>query len=185
MKVFLAKWRGPLWLIAISLFIFWGIFGRQYQFTLNVGDSMRPTFSDKEWIIVQKRSSLDKGWGPQRFDVVLIENPDGASWGGEETLNKRIIGLPGERIEIKEGYIFLNGRKLNDPFGGNRRMAFYLIDEDGNDLYYWGTENKVKNYVNKKEIIIPKSQVWLIGDNREISWFGVLPTANIKALVIF
>ena len=48
---------------------------------------------------------------------------------------KRIIGLPGERIEIKDGYIFLNGKNLNDPFGGNKQMSFFLTDEDDNDLY--------------------------------------------------
>ena len=165
----LSKWRGPLWLIAICFLIFWIIFGYKYQFVLNTGDSMSPTYLDKEWIIVQKISTLGKDWEPQRFDVVLIKNPKGAS-AFPETLNKRVIGISGDTIEIKEGYIFLNGNKFIDQFGKEGRLSFYLVDENDNDLYYWGTKEKVKKYVNKGKIKILEGHVWLIGDNREISW---------------
>lgn len=140
---------------------------------------MEPAHSDGEWMIVEKRNRLPKDWTPDRYDVVVIENR-----GEKENLVKRVIGLPDDTIEIKKGYIFLNGKKLEDPYGNNQRLSFFLTDENGKDLHYWGTKEKVIQYVNQKRITISKGFVWVIGDNRAISWFGELPLVDIKGLVV-
>ena len=168
-----------LWLMAICLFIVWAIIGHRYQFTYNKGGSMEPTYSDGDWIIVEKRNQLSEKWTPDKYDVVIVRDR-----GNNENLCKRVIGTPGDKIEIKEGYIFLNGKKLKDPFG-NGRVCFYLVDEDDNDLFYWGTQERVIQYVDQKEEVIPKGFVWVIGDDRAVSWFGQLLIEDIKGLVIF
>jgi len=166
-----------LWRVAALFLFLYVIFGYQFRLTYNKGESMEPTYSNGEWMIVEKRNCLPKNWVPQRHDVVIIEEN-----GLNENLCKRVIGTPGDKLEIKKGYIFLNGKKLQDPFGKGA-ISYYLTDENDEDLYYWGTRGRVVQYVDQKQMTIPKGFVWVIGDNREASWFGLLPIKNIKGLV--
>ena len=83
--------------------------------------------------------------GPERFDVVIFRYPV------DETQNfiKRVIGLPGEKIEIREGKIYVNDAKqpLEEP---------YLPEE-------WRDDNN--GYVFE----VPKDHYLVLGDNRNIS----------------
>ena len=74
-----------------------------------VGISMEPTFHDGQLRLVSRlayRSST-----PQRGDVVSIRLA-----GKRLLLLKRIIGLPGEKIEIKQGVVLVNGQPLDEPY---------------------------------------------------------------------
>lgn len=170
--------RSALWLIAVCLFVVWAIIGHQYRLTYNHGESMEPAFSDGSWMMVEKRGKLPKNWVPDRYDVIVVRDE-----GERETLCKRVIGIPGDKIEIKEGYVFVNEKKLEDPYGGGR-ISFFLTDENDKDLYYWGTKEKVVRYADEQQIIVAEGYVWVIGDNRKISWYGMLPVKDIKGLVI-
>ena len=72
---------------------------------------MSPTFENKE-IFLTKNFNYKKD-SINRFDVVAVLDPqDNLS-----TLIKRVVALPNETVEIKEGFIYLNEKKLEDPFG--------------------------------------------------------------------
>ena len=172
------KLRKPLWLAAICLFVIWAIIGHQYRFTYNHGTSMEPTYSDGDWMVVEKRDKLPKDWAPDRYDVIVIRNEK-----EKENLCKRVIGIPGDKIEIKEGHIFVNGNKLEGPYG-HGRISYFLTDENGEDLHYWGTRDKVVKYPDEQQIIVAEGCVWVIGDNRELSLYGILPVEDIEGLVI-
>ncbi len=155
-------------------------FASQYRFVKTVGPSMQPTLTDGEWVIIERRSALGKGWFPKRFNSVVIKDEN-------ENLSKRIIGLPGDTIEIKEGLIYLNEKKLQDPFGEGK-IGFYLVDENDNNLRYWSgpeTGEVVVKLVNQSVKKIPEGYVWVIGDNRRDSWFGMLPIKNIVGKVLY
>ena len=82
---------------------------------------------------------------PERYDVVMFKYPV-----DEETIYiKRVIGLPGETVEIKDGNIYIDG--ADTPIKEN-----YLPEEwvDGNDGYFFE---------------VPKDQYLMLGDNRNIS----------------
>ena len=143
------------WGILSMLLAWYLIFGHKYQFIYNEGDSMEPTFENEEWIITQKKSSLAKNWSPNRFDIVIIEENE------NENLCKRVIGIQGDKIKINKGIIYLNGKKISDSYG-NADLSDAL-----------------------EEIIVPKNSIWLIGDNRQESWYGILSIDKIKGLVIF
>lgn len=143
---------------------------------------MEPTYSNGDWIVVEKRQRLPKNWQPDRYDVVLVHDAE-----TNDDLSKRVIGIEGDTLEIKEGIIYINNRKLEEPFGQGK-ILIYLVDENDENLRYWEGPNKgevVVEFINQKEKRIPKGYVWVIGDNREMSWYGELPIKDIKGLIIF
>jgi signal peptidase I len=172
----LAKYRGPLWLVAIMLAAWFLLFGYKYQFIYNNGTSMIPTHIDGEWLVMQK---IDRDWIPQRYDLVAIYDDK-----ENELLTKRVIGLPNEHIEIKEGEIFLNDKKLDDPFGDGELISYILVDEDDNELHYWGTTDTVTTNVNEAKIRIEEGHVWVIGDNRDVSHYGLYRIKNIRGKIV-
>ena len=171
-----------LLLVLFMLMAWLFFFGHKYQFVYNHGTSMEPTIQDKEWLVVQKRSNLGKEWIPERLDLVIIEDKK-----DNDDLVKRVIGLPGETVEIKEGQIYINDFLFKSPYGKGK-ISFYLVDENDENLKYWNGPDAGKPVVqllNQQKKVIPKNSVWVIGDNRKESWYGVLPIEGIKSLVIY
>ena len=141
---------------------------------------MEPTLTNGEWVVIERSSSLGKSWHPKRYDKVVIKDEN-------EKLSKRIIGLPGDTIEIKEGVIYLNHRKLQDPFGRGR-IGCYLVDENDEILRYFSGPDigsPIIKYVSQGKETIAEGHVWVIGDNREDSWFGLLRTENIVGKILY
>jgi signal peptidase I len=105
---------------------------------------------------------------PQRGDIVVFKTPPEAKirCGAGGTFVKRIIGLPGERIEVRmiqgSGYVFINGRKLNEPYIQASRRR-------GGNPY--------------SPTLVPKDQYFMMGDNRSQScdsrFWGTVPRKNI------
>jgi signal peptidase I len=83
------------------------------QATRVFGQSMEPNLHTDQRLVVEK-ISYNRLWhvrGPQRGDVVVLR------LGNEsELLIKRVIGLPGDRVEIRGGRVFINGRPLTEPY---------------------------------------------------------------------
>lgn len=77
------------------------------------GSSMFPNFKDGDYIITDKLTY--KFDYPKRGDIVVFKNPK------DETVDfiKRIIGLPGDKVRVQDGKIYLNGNKLNEPYLAN------------------------------------------------------------------
>jgi len=103
--------------------------------------SMYPTLDEGDRVLVNKLSY--KLHEVNRGDLVVFERPDGSPESDIKDLIKRVIGLPGETIEAREGVIFIDGRELDEP---------YLVDGVT-------TEN-----LPKQEI--PDGHVFVMGDNR-------------------
>ena len=70
------------------------------------GTSMYPTLDGGEIMLLNKLGKID------RFDIVVVKLDD-----KEENLIKRIVGLPGETIEIRASRIYINDKELEDNFG--------------------------------------------------------------------
>lgn len=82
------------------------------QRTVVDGRSMNPTLNDRDNLIVEKLSYRFSD--PQRFDIIVFP-PQGAP---NEHYIKRIIGLPGETVQIdEEGNIYINGEILEEDYG--------------------------------------------------------------------
>src|SRR4051812_4561179 len=68
------------------------------------GASMNPTLQDQDRMIVTKIGE------PKRFDIVVFHAPDGTDY------IKRVIGLPGDRIEYKHDVLYVNGEEMDEPY---------------------------------------------------------------------
>lgn len=138
----------PALLIALLINVFVG------QATRVEGQSMEPNLHTNQRLVVEKVSY--RFHGPQRFDVVVLRLPSQ----GDELLIKRVIGLPGETVEIQDGKVYINGEMLNEPFvQGDTRPG-----RDG-------------------EVMVPPLHIYVLGDNRNHSndsrSFGPVPIENV------
>jgi len=107
------------------------------------GSSMDPNFEDGEFLLTEKISYRFRE--PQRGEVIVFKAPGPK----KDEFIKRIIGLPGEKISIKEGKVFINGRLLRES---------YIKDEvitSGGSFLEEGLE-----------ILVPKDHYFVLGDNR-------------------
>lgn len=101
------------------------------------GISMEPTYSNNSIHLVNK---LAYHFGtPQRGDIISIRTS-----GEKVLLMKRIIGLPGERISIKSGQVYINDEPLDEPW------------MNGIERQPW----------NRKEVKLNPNEYLVIGDNR-------------------
>ena len=121
---------------------------RQFLFTPSTvfGASMSPTFQNQERVVVSKTSEI------QRFDVIVFDAPDV----DDKYYIKRVIGLPGDQIEMKNDVLYINGEALEEP---------YLIENKEDNPFNRLTENFTLQE-KTGEIRIPKDMLFVMGDNR-------------------
>ena len=130
------------------------------------GESMFPTFQDGEYILTNKIEY--KLQDPQRGEVVVFKSP------GNKDIDfiKRIIGIPGDRVNVINGKYYLNGQLLPET---------YLPD----GLYTFAGSFLKEN----TEIIVPPGRYFVSGDNRPHSLdsreFGTIPREDIIGRAIF
>jgi signal peptidase I len=138
----------PALLIALLINVFVG------QATRVDGQSMEPNLHTDQRLVVEKVSY--RFHGPRRFDIVVLKVPDQ----GDELLIKRVVGLPGETVEIKDGHVYINNEVLDEPFTSE--------------------ETRSRRY---EKITVPPLNVFVLGDNRNRSndsrSFGPVPIDNI------
>ncbi len=96
-------------LLAILLYAGINALTGRYQ-VINV--SMQPTLYEGQYLIVSKLSYRLRD--PARGEIVVLEPPPGQS--DDTPLIKRIVGLPGDHVEARNGRIWVNGVVLNEPY---------------------------------------------------------------------
>jgi len=138
----------PALLIALLINVFVG------QATRVEGQSMEPNLHSEQRLVVEKLSY--RLHGPQRFDIVVLKLPSQ----GEELLIKRVIGLPGETVEIRDGQVYVDGNLLAEPF----------------------TDQSTHPGRNSK-FTVPPLHIYVMGDNRDRSndsrSFGSVPIDDV------
>jgi signal peptidase I len=111
------------------------------------GLSMFATLDDNDYLIANK---IDyRLHAPQRGDIVILRPPTNNS----TDFIKRIIALPGERLLIRDGVVYINGHKLDEP---------YLPEE-------WTQDNSPPPWSSGDGAVIPVNEYFVMGDNRNRS----------------
>jgi signal peptidase I len=76
--------------------------------------SMETTLEPDQYVLVDK---LTPRWAPySRGDIIVFEPPESWQSGGGVPFIKRIIGLPGDTVELRGGRVYVNGIKLEEPY---------------------------------------------------------------------
>lgn len=122
---------------AIILFFFKPIIIQQ--------ESMQPTFYSNDYVVVSKQSYSIFG-DIERGDVIVFRSSLLDENGDQKSLIKRIIGLPGDTIEIKNGYVILNGVTIQED---------YLAEQ--------GVSGEME------QITVDEGKIFVMGDNRAVS----------------
>ena len=155
--------------VALALLMFVLVQGVAQNFVVD-GASMEPTFRSGEMLIVNKLAYSEYGLGwvpgigagawrpfgaPDSGDVIVFRYPYGA---GRDFI-KRIVGLPGQTVEVRDGLLFVDGASVDEP---------YLRDRPE---YSYGPET------------VPPGHVFVLGDSRNNSYdshqWGMLSQSKI------
>lgn len=144
--------------LLLTFFIFWLVNSLVGRYRID-GSSMNPTLADSQYLLINNVTYyLDK---PERGDIIVFLHPR-----SDLNLIKRVIGLPGDHVEVRDGVVIVNQVPLNEPY----------IAAPPNYTGSWD---------------VPDGQYFVLGDNRNNSsdshsW-GFLPTSNIlgKAAVVY
>ncbi|MFH1547363.1 MAG: signal peptidase I [bacterium] len=125
-----------------------------------IGRSMEDNFHDGEYLIADKVSY--KLSEPRRGDVVIFQKTETVDY------IKRVIGIPGDTVEVRDGHYYINGEQLNE----SDYLATDIFTEPG-------------NFLSEGEMyVIPEGKIFVSGDNREHSSdsraFGPIDINEIK-----
>ena len=113
--------------------------------------SMEPTLYGNDYLIVFKLAYMNKEH-PQRGDIIVFDSDlprtDGVQ--GTKLLIKRVIAVEGDTVTLKDGYVYVNGRQLDEPY----------VDGEG---ITWPEGEEINN------MVVPDDKVFCLGDNRMVS----------------
>ena len=107
--------------------------------------SMEPTFYNGDYVFISKQAYNLFG-DPERGDVVVFHTGLQTDDGEDKNLIKRVIGLPGDTVEIIGGYVYLNGELLDEPYINEQGLSGEM-----------------------EAVTVEEGQLFCMGDNRRVS----------------
>ena len=147
------------WIVDITMVVCLSFILATYMLgkTTVVGHSMEPTLENDDSLLVDKVSYC---FGqPKRYDVIVFEP---AIANVSKYYVKRIIGLPGETVQIVDGEVYIDGSPLEDDV----IYGFSLEDDDGNPI----EPEKIYNAgLASEPITLGYDEYFVLGDNRNKS----------------
>lgn len=146
-----------LWTSAKIGAVLFVAYGLMFNFSVVRGSSMAPGIHDGDRILVDHLSYVFQG--VNRGDIVVLQYPLDPSL----DYIKRVIGLPGDRVEVRGGGVWVNGERLTEP---------YVAEQD------------LRARCN---VVVEPEHYFVLGDNRPHSSdsreFGQVPRANLRGKV--
>ncbi|MHB8963713.1 MAG: signal peptidase I [Saccharofermentanales bacterium] len=113
-----------------------------------IGSSMEPNLYENDQLLVQKVSKLFKN-GIEYGDIITVNALDLDGHIGDKNIIKRVIGIPGDSIEIKDGKVYRNGEMLEEAY----------LQEDN-------TGERTAEY---SKVTLDKDEYYVLGDHRSVS----------------
>ncbi|HAR70816.1 MAG TPA: signal peptidase I [Eubacterium sp.] len=147
------------WIVDITMVVCLSFILATYMLgkTTVVGHSMEPTLENDDSLLVDKVSYCFRQ--PERYDVIVFEP---AIANVSKYYVKRIVGLPGETIQIIDGVVYING----EPLENDVIYSFGLKDEAGKPV----EPEKIYNAgLAEKPITLGYDEYFVLGDNRNNS----------------
>ncbi|MCL2342369.1 MAG: signal peptidase I [Firmicutes bacterium] len=154
----------PLVVVAVCVVV---VFGFLLQISPVSGSSMLPTFYQGEWVLLWR---LDRTYARNDVIAFVPEDPESAAVADKELI-KRVIGLPGETVDIQNGAVLINGTPLNEP----------EIDQET-------VQKPAGPGVPVFPLTLGPNEYFVLGDNRGNSMdsrnFGVITRSEIAGRII-
>ncbi len=141
------------WIKALVIAVVIAVLVRSFIFTNYIveGQSMMPTLQDGNRLIVNKIDyDITK---PHRFDIVIFHATK------TEDYVKRVIGLPGDKIEYKNDTLYVNGKAKKEPYLKPYKKQLVSGQLTG--------DYTLKGLTG--QMTVPKGKIWVMGDNRQNS----------------
>lgn len=139
------------------------------------GDSMETALQDGDNLIVDKISYRFRD--PERFEIIVFPY----KYAENTYYIKRIIGMPGEAIQIKDGYVFINGEQLDENYGLERMDAAGIAEDIillGEDEYFVLGDNRNNSSDSRSSSVGILTREDLIGR----AWVRIWPLRKIGVI---
>jgi signal peptidase I len=142
------------WLVVIAGALLVALLIKQFliQAFYIPSESMTPTLEVGDRVLVNKLSY--RLHDVNRGDLVVFERPEGET-SDVKDLIKRVIGLPGDEVVIKDNSVWINGERLEEDY-----LPVGTVTKQGTRA----------NCTDETPCVVPDEFVWVMGDNREHSF---------------
>lgn len=148
-------WIKTLIIAAVVVFVL-----RHFFITPSIveGDSMEPSLQDGDRIIISKVGKIE------RYDEIAFHAPD-----SNNNYVKRVIGLPGDEIRMKEDTLYINGEPVEEPYLKEAKASLP-------ETFQFTRDFTLQEVAGAKQV--PEGHLFVLGDNRSISkdsrYFGFI-----------
>lgn len=156
--------------------------------------SMNPTILEGDFFLTNKLAYRLKvpftktsviEWGiPSRGEMIIFKFPENE----RELYTKRVIGIPGDIIEMRRGRLIVNGRAVDrKPVGTKDGISFYRESLAGKE--YTIQRIRGRSYMaDMPPVVVPEGHIFVMGDNRDNSYdsraWGCLSLGNVEGELI-
>ncbi len=118
-----------------------------------VGSSMQPNFMDGQRVLVNK--AVFSFGQPQRGDVIIFEPPNRL----QVDYIKRVIGLPGDIIEVKSGVVYVNSTRLDEPYIKQPASYSLALETVPADSYFVLGDNRGNSNDSHNGWVVPRHNI--------------------------
>lgn len=187
--------------LAVGLFVLTFVF----QNFVIPSSSMASTLLVGDHVMVERENLAGPAdWAPfvhyreiKRGDIIVFYKPVAESNGEHIPLVKRVIGIPGDRIHLRNGIVYLNGVAQDEPQAGKPTAANYdpyvddfpAIDPASEPGVTAGWSVSLPSHIQGEDLVVPPRSYFAMGDNRTNSldsrYWGFVPRQNIIGRPLF
>ena len=167
------------WIVPIAIGLLLALLIKQFafQFVRVDGPSMQPNLQNNERVVCLKQAKIHRG-----SVVVFDANGVDPQVSVKTDYVKRVIGLPGDTVEAKNGNLYVNGKKVDQSYisksersSGTGTWTLHSISQENSWVLHNGAYK------------VPKGEYFVLGDHRSVSndsrYWGFVPKSKIVGVV--